>query len=112
MKALFLGLGSIGQRHLQNFKKLVPVESEVIAHRSSDKNLVIVDGTATQCHSLADYYNLKEYSSFSEAIEQAPDISFICNPSNLHLASAIRLAGIGSNLFIEKPVATAIKKCL
>ena len=107
MKALFLGLGSIGQRHLQNFIELVPVKSEIIAYRSTlSSNKIIINGNSKSCESLPDYYNLIEYTNFEDVLEQRPDVSFICNPSNLHLDAAIKLAGVGSNLFIEKPVAT------
>ena len=40
MKALFVGLGSIGQRHLRNLKKLRP-DIELIAVRSSRSTPVL-----------------------------------------------------------------------
>ena len=84
MKALFLGLGSIGQRHLQNFIELVPVKSEIIAYRSTlSSNKIIINGNSKSCESLPDYYNLIEYTNFEDVLEQRPDVSFICNPSNL-----------------------------
>lgn len=105
-KVLFVGLGSIGQRHLQNFKELTSFASTLIAYRTSNLNSVIKDGQATPCKSLADHYNLIEYNSFDKALEQNPDIGFICNPSNLHLKTAIKLAKNRCHLFIEKPLAT------
>ena len=40
MKILFVGLGSIGQRHLQNIKKIFP-KSFLYALRKKNKSLVI-----------------------------------------------------------------------
>ena len=40
MKALFIGLGSIGQRHLRNLKKLLP-DCQIIAYRSSKQAPVL-----------------------------------------------------------------------
>ena len=39
MKCLFIGLGSIGQRHLRNLKLILP-EVEVLAYRNSRNNNV------------------------------------------------------------------------
>lgn len=108
LKALFVGLGSIGQRHLQNLQELMP--AEVIAYRTSRLDSVIRNGRAIPCEGLANYYNLTEYRDLNEALAQKPDISFVCNPSSLHLETAIKLAEKGSHLFIEKPLATDIRE--
>ena len=42
MKALFVGLGSIGQRHLRNLKKLKP-EIDIMAVRSTRSAPVLCD---------------------------------------------------------------------
>lgn len=109
MKALFVGLGSVGQRHLQNFKKITSADTVVLAYRTSNLNCVIQNGRALPCKSLAGYYDLIEYNNFDKALEQNPDVGFVCNPSNLHLETAIKLAKNSSHLFIEKPLATDTK---
>ena len=38
MKFLFIGLGSIGQRHLRNIKKLYP-NSEILAYRTLNRKI-------------------------------------------------------------------------
>ena len=45
-KALFIGLGSVGQRHLQNFKEIASADIDIIAYRTSNFNKLIVDGYA------------------------------------------------------------------
>ena len=42
MKALFVGLGSIGQRHLRNLKKIRP-DVELMAIRSKNSGPVLSD---------------------------------------------------------------------
>ena len=106
MKALFVGLGSIGQRHLRNFKKLAGSEYTVLAYRTTNSNNIIKDGQALPCKSLADYYDFHEYNSLDNALAQKPNVGFICNPSNLHLETTLLLAERGTHLFIEKPLAT------
>jgi predicted dehydrogenase len=108
-KVLFVGLGSVGQRHLQNFKEVTSMDTVVLAYRTSNMNCVIKNGRALPCESLAGYYDLIEYKDFDKALEQNPDLGFVCNPSNLHLETAIKLAKNGSHLFIEKPLATDTK---
>jgi predicted dehydrogenase len=39
-----------------------------------------------------------------EALDQKPDVTFICNPSRFHIPTALRAARGGSHLFIEKPL--------
>ena len=66
MKALFVGLGSIGQRHLRNLKILLP-DVEILAFRKS-RNVPVLDdrGVPIENYNLAKHYNLKEYFSLKE----------------------------------------------
>jgi predicted dehydrogenase len=104
MKVLFVGMGSIGQRHLRNLKKIK--ESKIIALRKSSHQTVIEDGKAFETESLASYYGFIEYDSLEGALSKKPDIAFITNPSSLHIGTAIQCAKAGCHLFIEKPLAT------
>ena len=109
MKALFLGLGSIGQRHLRNLKKIAP-DTEIIAYRSKkivpflnesnepEKNLDIVK-----------HYKIQEYTSLREALKENPKMVFVTNPSNLHAISAIKALKANSFVFIEKPLSFDLK---
>ena len=108
MKVLFIGLGSIGQRHLQNFNELRPEYSTVLAYRTSKSDKVIKNGNVIPNKKLSQYYNLIEFSDLNKAICEHPDIAFICNPSRLHLETALKLAENNIHLFIEKPLATSL----
>ncbi len=103
-KALFIGLGSIGQRHLQNFKEIAHADINIMSYRTSNFNKLIIDGNAHTCTSIAEHYKITEFYDLNKALNHKPDIAFICNPSNLHIKTSIKLALIGTNLFIEKPL--------
>lgn len=89
MKIIFLGLGSIGKRHLNILKKLY-TEIEIIAFRNSQNSEKISE--------VKDYYDL------DNALSENPDIAFITNPTSLHIKSAIKCAQAGCHLFLEKPL--------
>lgn len=104
MKALFVGLGSIGQRHLRNLKKLNP-EIDLIAFRSSRAALVLSDTNQVVTNtSIKDHYKLKEFNSIEDALSQKPDMVFVTNPSSLHLDIAKKSLLNGAFVFIEKPL--------
>ena len=75
MKALFIGLGSIGTRHLQNLtvlceKKGIPLQADAL--RSGSRPLR--PGAAELLHAqYTDWAALGEY-----------DLAFITNPTHLH----------------------------
>ena len=104
MKALFVGLGSIGQRHLRNLKKLNP-EIDLIAFRSSRTAPVLSDNNQLVMKtSMKDHYKLKEFDTIEDALSQKPDMVFVTNPSSLHLDIAKKALLNGAFVFIEKPL--------
>ncbi len=104
MRALFVGLGSIGQRHLNNFKNIVGNLAEIIVYRETNHNALIKDGKQIPCESLEIFYGFQQVDSFHDGLNKQPDIVFITNPSSKHLEFAIKAARHGCNLFIEKPL--------
>jgi len=108
MKILFVGLGSIGQRHLRLIRQLRGDADQIAAFRSSEKPSDIVLSDDMQIlpgESLRTRYNLKEYTDLQTALNSKPDLTFITNPSSLHMETAIAAGKAGSHLFIEKPLA-------
>ena len=104
MKALFIGLGSIGQRHLNNFKNIIGPEAEILVYRETDRNVLIKNGIGTPCVSLQHYYKFNQVHSLDDGLKAKPDVVFITNPSSKHLDVALKVARHGCNLFIEKPL--------
>lgn len=107
-KILFIGLGSIGQRHLRCAKRVF-LGADFGAVRSKSGMGVVLD--QNNCvlgeKDIATHYSLSEWSSIELALaEFVPDIVFVCNPSSCHF-DAIRLA-LESDAFVfaEKPVVT------
>jgi len=112
LKALFIGLGSAGQRHLRNLKRLVREENlEVIAYRvrklgrTFDDELNILEGV-----DIATANHIREYYDLDEALMQKPDIAIIANPNSMHIECAIKAAEAGCDLFIEKPISSTLER--
>jgi len=105
VKALFIGLGGIGQRHLRNLRTLAP-EAEVLAYRVRRLAHVVTDRLALEeGGDVEKKYNVRPMDNLEDALRQRPDVVFVCNPTSLHLATALRAAQAGCPLFIEKPLA-------
>lgn len=105
IKILFVGLGSIGQRHLRNLRLLMGDSVEIIAYRNlltvpvlDDRQNVIENADLTEM------YQVREIDSLDKAFAEKPEIVFITNPSSMHVDVAIQAAKSGCHLFIEKPL--------
>ena len=108
MKILFIGLGSIGQRHLANAKKIFRKDS-FFALRIKNQKVLIKNLKSKNKVDLEKYYKIKILKNYKSAIKLKPNLTFICNPSSKHLNDAIKFAKINSNLFIEKPLGRSRK---
>lgn len=100
-----IGLGSIGQRHVRNIRRVYGDSVEIIAYRARglhhtfSDTMQIRDGVIFE-----DEYKVKSYYDFDEALSEKPDVAFITNITSEHIPSAINAAKAGCNLFIEKPL--------
>jgi len=47
---------------------------------------------------------VKDLYSWAEVERVAPKVAFITNPTSLHICTAVKCAGLGMHLFIEKPL--------
>lgn len=92
MKYLFIGLGSIGKRHLMNLRKIT--NEPILAYRTNPK----------KDRDLINKYNVKIYNNYNDALNQKPDAVFITNPTSLHMPYALKAAKQGCHLFIEKSI--------
>ncbi|MFH0855088.1 MAG: Gfo/Idh/MocA family oxidoreductase [Candidatus Omnitrophota bacterium] len=108
-KILFIGLGGAGQRHLRIFKDLLPADVEFLAFRSTGKTpLLNPDFSVDNSCSLENKYGLRLCGSLREGLDNNPDLAVIANPTVLHFDTAIKAAGRGINIFIEKPLACSL----
>lgn len=95
MKVCFIGLGSIGKRHLKNLIKVCGeygLKLEVHALRKTIKPLE------------EDISDLIDYEIAEEELSCDYDIAFITNPTNLHYNTIKLMSDKTKHMFIEKPV--------
>jgi len=110
MKILIIGLGSIGQRHARNLRQLLGNDLELIAYRTRRLRHVITPGLGVDAsRDVEREYRIDVYSDLQEALQERPDGAFVCNPSNLHVQTAIACLRAGCDLFLEKPAATTLE---
>ena len=109
MIALFVGLGSIGQRHLNNFKSIIGDGAEILVYRETDRNALIKNGRVIPCVSLQHHYGFTQVRTLNDGLKEKPDVVFITNPSSKHLRIALKAAQKGCNLFIEKPLSHTLR---
>lgn len=92
MKALVVGGGSIGRRHLENLKIL------------GIRNLAVVETDIRRRRCLASELELLEFSALAEALDWSPDFVVLATPTYLHDEQALQVLRCGFHLFIEKPL--------
>jgi predicted dehydrogenase len=93
MKALVVGLGSIGERHLGNLRGLVP-DADITVLRQHTR-----PSGEMSAHPAAD----RVVFSLDDALAFEPEIAIIANPAALHIKTALQLAQAGISLLVEKP---------
>lgn len=90
---LILGCGSIGRRHLGN----------LLAARAGE--ILAFDPNPARAEEIRTRFGVPALTDPDEAFAHRPDVVFITAPTSLHVPLALRAAGQGCHLFIEKPLA-------
>lgn len=91
-KALVVGGGSIGARHLRNLRALgIP-------------SLGVVEPVDARRETLAGECSARAFSSLEEGLSWRPDAAVIATPTQLHARQALQVARAGVPLFVEKPL--------
>lgn len=96
MKICFVGLGSIGTRHLRNLSALLTelgIEYTMDALRNSSRPLP--DDIVSLLH--------QQYTDIAD-LPSDYDVAFICSPTASHYIDVSRMVSHTRNMFIEKPV--------
>lgn len=97
MKALVVGCGSIGTRHIKNLLDSNDI-SDVIGHD--------IDATAAQ--SAAEEHGIWTTTKLDTAWNRSPDIVFVCTPPHTHIQVAETALSHDAHVFIEKPLADSL----
>ena len=97
-RALIVGAGSIGQRHLKNLRALG------ITH------LAACDPDREKLKAVEES-RVAGFTDFGEALaDGSPDIVFVCTPPVFHVSQAIAALKAGAHVFIEKPLSDRLEK--
>jgi predicted dehydrogenase len=90
-RAIVVGCGSIGTRHVRN---LLSLDVEVTA----------VDPDPSASEGAAEEFGVPATTDLGEALEGNHDCALVCTPPSTHLAIAEELLDAGLHLFVEKPL--------
>ena len=92
-RILIVGAGSIGERHLRAFRRLLP------------GGIGICESDAKRLRSVSRTHDIKQcFGSVEEALHQSWDAAVIATPADSHLPIAMKLALADIPLLIEKPL--------
>jgi predicted dehydrogenase len=95
-RALVVGCGSIGQRHIRNLKALgVP-------------QILAVD-TVPNSLERATQLGANPYDNLEAALADEPEAAIVSTPPDMHLAAARATLETGSRILIEKPIAASLE---
>ncbi len=94
MKALVVGYGSIGKRHIENLAKFDDVEILVVTNRNIDNFLK--------------KHKCRVFKTIQNSLQEKPNFAIISNVTSIHMKSATLLAKYGVHLFIEKPLSNSM----
>lgn len=95
-KAIIIGCGSIGKRHINNLKTL------------GVKNLYTLRTRKGHQQDLPSALSVIELNDWEEVSRVKPDIAIISNPTSLHIETAMRLSPFTRGIFIEKPISDSL----
>lgn len=99
MKAVVVGLGSIGRRHIKNLKTIDPGIHVVVLRRpSAEKDMGDTRGLVDEV-----------FFDPVDALRWGPDAVFITNPAPFHMETALSFAKNGVHLFVEKPLSVCVE---
>ena len=102
LTALFIGLGSIGSRHLKNLHTICAERGITLAADAlrSSLNRPLRPGVAELLRA--------QFTALDDpAAREHYDLAFITNPTSLHAEALQSLRGRAGALFIEKPIFSA-----
>jgi predicted dehydrogenase len=109
VKALFIGLGGIGQRHLRNLRAVAGEDVEIIAWRVRRLSHVVTPALqADAARDVEQEYGIRVFDTLEAALTDGPQIAFVCNPNSLHVPAALACVCAECDVFLEKPVSHAL----
>lgn len=105
MNILMIGLGSIGQRHLRNIKRLYGEDVHVSAYRVRRNNMTFSDDMKIrEGVNLEQEYNIRLIEDLDRELLVERPIVFVTNITAAHVEYALKASKAGCDIFLEKPV--------
>jgi predicted dehydrogenase len=92
MKALVVGGGSIGSRHLRNLRKL------------GIEHLSLAETDSARREAAAAALLVTGFSSLHQGLEWSPDVVVVATPTHLHVEQTLQVVRGGFPVFVEKPL--------
>src|SRR5579863_9786169 len=92
MKALVVGGGSIGSRHLRNLKQLGVEELGLVEPEVSRRGAVSAE------------LSVSAFAELREGLEWTPNFVVVATPTHLHAAQTFEIMRAGFAVFVEKPL--------
>lgn len=97
-RAVVVGSGSIGRRHMRNLRSLGIGE------------IAAVDPDTERLQPMIDELGVKPYADLLEALaEFKPDIVLVCSPPIMHTDHCLAAVRAGAHVFVEKPLASSLE---
>ena len=94
-KILICGVGSIGERHINNLLSLG--YSDIILFRSKNKKLRTIKK------------KFPTFTNLSKALNEKPEVAIVSNPTHLHLRTLMKCVQSKCHVFIEKPISQNLR---
>lgn len=98
MRALIVGTGSIGQRHMRNLRSAMPQLQFILLRQ----NAAELNGWPEE----------RVVTDLAEALQLAPDLAIVASPSALHIDVLPALIAAGVPSYVEKPIVTGADQVL
>ncbi len=97
MKALVLGCGSIGLRHVGHLRELGLSDIQVADPSPSARDRVKAQ------------FGIRALADSEEALSARPDAVLICTPADTHIPLVEKALAAGADVFVEKPLSTSLQ---
>lgn len=98
MKALVLGCGSIGFRHIGHLRQLGLTHLEAV-----DPNPAARERAKAQ-------WGIPVEQDADLALSRRPDLVLICTPASTHVELTLKALKAGAHVFVEKPLSVSLEK--
>lgn len=109
LRALVVGLGSIGQRHARNLRTILGDELVLSALRSRRSSPVVSDQLSSIAGNPESDCDGGVFVELAAALAARPDVVIVSNPTSLHLEVASAAVLAGAAVFVEKPIAADLR---